>query len=34
MELNKDYQQCDIIFEIVVWLFVIAVVYMDIKATF
>ena len=34
MELNKDYQQYDIIFEIVVWLFVIAVVYMDIKATF
>ena len=34
MELNKDYQQYDIIIEIVVWLFVIAVVYMDIKATF
>ena len=34
MELNKDYQQYDIIFEIVVWLFVIAVVFMDIKATF
>ena len=34
MERNKDYQREDIIFEIVVWLFVLAIVYMDIKATF
>ena len=34
MERNKDYQPDDKIFVIVVWLFVIAVVYMDIKLTF
>jgi len=34
MERNKDYQRDDMIFEMVVWLFVIAVVYMDIKMTF
>jgi len=34
MERNKDYQRDDMIFEMVVWLFVIAVVYMDIKITF
>jgi len=34
MERNKDYQRQDMIFEIVVWLFVIAIVYVDIKATF
>ena len=34
MESDKDYQRDDIIFEMVVWLFVIAVIYMDIKATF
>ena len=34
MESNKDYQRDDMIFEIVVWLFVIAVIFMDIKATF
>ena len=34
MERNIDYRQADVIFEIVVWLFVIAVVYIDIKVTF
>ena len=34
MERNIDHQQADIIFEIVVWIFVIAVVYIDIKVTF
>ena len=34
MERNKDYQRDEKIFEIVVWLLVIAVVYMDIKVTF
>jgi len=34
MERNIDYRQNDIIFEIVVWLFVIAVVLFDIKVTF
>ena len=34
MESNKNYHQDYIIFEITVWLFVIAVVYMDIKVTF
>jgi len=34
MERNKDYQRDEMIFEVVVWLFVIAVVYMDIKVTF
>ena len=34
MERNKDYQRDEMIFEIVVWLFVIAIVYVDIKATF
>ena len=34
MESNKDYQRDDMIFEIVVWLFVIAVIFIDIKATF
>ena len=34
MEHNIDYRQNDIIFEIVVWLFVIAVVVIDIKVTF
>ncbi len=34
MESNKDYQRDDIIFEIIVWVFVIAIVYMDIKVTF
>jgi hypothetical protein len=34
MESDKDYQRDDIIFELVVWLFVIAVIFVDIKATF
>ncbi len=34
MESNKDYQRDDIIFHIVVWVFVIAIVYIDIKVTF
>jgi hypothetical protein len=34
MESDKDYQRVDIIFEMVVWLFVIAVIFIDIKATF
>jgi len=34
MERNKDYRRDEMIFEIVVWLFVIAVVYVDIKVTF
>jgi len=34
MESNKDYQLDDIIFYIVVWVFVITVVYIDIKVTF
>ena len=34
MERNIDYRQDDIIFEIVAWLFVIAVVCIDIKVTF
>ena len=34
MESNKDYQRDDMIFEMVVWLFVIAVIFVDIKATF
>jgi len=34
MERNIDYWQGDIIFEVVVWLIVIAIVYIDIKVTF
>ncbi len=34
MERNIDYRQGDIIFEVVVWLIVIAVVYIDLKVTF
>ena len=34
MEHNIDYRQGDIIFEVVVWLIVIAVVYIDLKVTF
>ena len=34
MEHYKCYQREDVIFEIVVWLFVLAIVYIDIKATF
>ena len=34
MERNTDYQLEHLIFEIVVWLFVIAVVFVDIKVTF
>ena len=34
MESNKDYQRDNIILEMVIWLFVIAVIIMDIKATF
>jgi hypothetical protein len=34
MESNIDYQRDDIIFEMVVWLFVVAVIFMDIKVTF
>lgn len=34
MEHYEGYQREDVIFEIVVWLFVLAIVYIDIKATF
>ena len=34
MESNNDYQRDDLIFEMVVWLFVITVIFIDIKATF
>ncbi len=34
MERNIDYRQSDMIFEIVVWLIVISVVFFDIKVTF
>jgi hypothetical protein len=34
MERNKDYQRDDMIFEIVVWLFVIVIIYLDIEGTF
>ena len=34
MELNKDYQPGNKIFELVVWLFVITIVCIDIKVTF
>ena len=34
MERYKGYQREDIIFEVVVWLFVLAIVYIDITATF
>jgi len=34
MERNKDYQRDDIIFELVVWVFVIVIIYLDIKGTF
>ena len=34
MQRNKDYQLDDVIFEIVVWLFVIVIIYQDIKGTF
>jgi hypothetical protein len=34
MERNIDYRQSDIIFELVVWLIAIAVIYIDIKVTF
>ena len=34
MESNIDYQRDDIIFEMVIWLFVIAVIFIDIKETF
>ena len=34
MESNKDYQRDDMIFEMFVWLFVVAVIFIDIKATF
>ncbi len=33
MERNKDYQRDDMIFEIVVWLFVIVIIYLDIEGT-
>ena len=34
MERKIDYRQSDIIFELVVWLIAIAVIYIDIKVTF
>ena len=34
MERNKDYQRDDMVFEIVVWLFVIVIIYLDIEGTF
>jgi hypothetical protein len=34
MQSYKEFQRDDIILEIVVWLFVIAIVFIDIKATF
>lgn len=34
MERNKDYQRDDMIFEIVVWLCVIVIIYLDIEGTF
>ena len=34
MERNKDYQRDDIIFELVVWVFVVVIIYLDIKGTF
>ena len=34
MESNNDYQRDELIFEMVVWLFVIIVIFIDIKATF
>jgi hypothetical protein len=34
MESKKDFQRDDLIFEMVVWLFVITVIFIDIKATF
>ena len=34
MERNEDYQLVDIIFEIVVWICVLVIVYIDIKETF
>jgi hypothetical protein len=34
MERNIDYRQSDIIFELVVWLIAIAVIYIDLKVTF
>jgi hypothetical protein len=34
MERNKNYQLDDVIFEIVVWLFVIVIIYLDIEGTF
>jgi hypothetical protein len=34
MERNKDYQRDDMIFEIVVWLFVIVIIYLDIEGVF
>ena len=34
MQRNKDYQLDDVIFEIVVWLFVIVIIYQDIEGTF
>jgi len=34
MERNKDYQRDDIIFELVVWVFVIVIIYLDINGTF
>jgi len=34
MESNKNFQRDDLIFEMVIWLFVITVIFIDIKATF
>ena len=34
MERNKVYQRDDIIFELVVWVSVIVIIYLDIKGTF
>ncbi len=33
MERNKDYQRDDIIFELVVWVFVVVIIYLDINGT-
>lgn len=33
MERNKAYQRDDVIFEIVVWLFIIVIIYLDIEGT-
>jgi len=34
MESKKDFQRDDLIFEMLVWLFVITVIFIDIKTTF